>query len=355
MSEFIIPKIEFLLPKKIETYLYTLSQIYKKENERMLQKILVNSSYYVHEDFIRYNDVEKENIGHQLLLYLAEPIYMEIYDEIDNYSTRIQKDLQNFTKAYNIEYIDSVIIESRNDSYDENWREESGISVESNKRIVKENIINRIWGNPNNFNLFLSHKSEFKKESAQLKQDLLFYGISCFVAHEDIEPAKEWQNEIENALFSADALLALMTEKFHESNWTDQEIGIAIGRGIPIISVRLGTDPYGFIGKYQALTIDSESKPYIVACLLIRNCPKMVDVFIDKVEVSTSWEISNSLSVLLPHISELSTQQVERLINAYHSNFEVKRSFGFDGSHPDDYGKGLKLELERITKLEINL
>jgi hypothetical protein len=50
-----------------------------------------------------------------------------------------------------------------------------------------------------------------------------------------------------------DALLALLTEKFHESNWTDQEIGAAIGRQKLIIPLRKGIDPYGFIGKYQGI------------------------------------------------------------------------------------------------------
>ena len=61
--------------------------------------------------------------------------------------------------------------------------------------------------------------------------------------------------EIEKALFSMHALLPLLTDGFHDSNWTDQEIGIAVGRGVPVISVKLGTDPYGFIAKYQAVQV----------------------------------------------------------------------------------------------------
>ena len=101
------------------------------------------------------------------------------------------------------------------------------------------------------FKLFICHLASFKKTLGLLKSELVKYGISAFVAHEDIEPAKEWQAEIEKGLFSMDALCAVLMPGFKESNWTDQEIGVAIGRGVLIIPIRRELDPYGFIGKYQ--------------------------------------------------------------------------------------------------------
>lgn len=41
---------------------------------------------------------------------------------------------------------------------------------------------------------------------------------------------------------------------FHRSNWTDQEIGYAMGRGVLIVTVDLGTAPYGFTSKFQAIS-----------------------------------------------------------------------------------------------------
>lgn len=40
---------------------------------------------------------------------------------------------------------------------------------------------------------------------------------------------------------------------FKESSWTDQEVGFAVGRGVLIIPIIRGLDPYGFISKYQGL------------------------------------------------------------------------------------------------------
>jgi len=103
------------------------------------------------------------------------------------------------------------------------------------------------------FKLFLSHLSSFKATTALLQNELKKYGVSCFVAHNDISPTSEWQKEIEKALFSMDALVAILMPGFRESLWTDQETGIAIGRDVLVIPLDKGLVPYGFISKYQAL------------------------------------------------------------------------------------------------------
>ena len=112
---------------------------------------------------------------------------------------------------------------------------------------------------PGHFRLFLSHLSSYKKKAGILKDCLEKYGISAFVAHEDIQPTKLWQKEIEKGLFSMDALCALIMPGFKESDWTDQEVGVAIGRGVLVISIRKNMDPYGFIGKFQGFQSKGKS------------------------------------------------------------------------------------------------
>jgi len=77
-----------------------------------------------------------------------------------------------------------------------------------------------------------------------------------------VRTADEWNGTLEGyvlrmvqdapALATCEALVALLHDKFHASNWTDQEIGFAMGRGVPAFAVRLGETPYGFIGRFQA-------------------------------------------------------------------------------------------------------
>ncbi len=80
------------------------------------------------------------------------------------------------------------------------------------------------------------------------------YGLSCFVAHEDITPSKEWQATIEACLATCDVCVVIIDDEFHGSYWTDQEVGWCAGRGVLVIPVCTSTImPYGFAGKYQAL------------------------------------------------------------------------------------------------------
>ena len=101
-------------------------------------------------------------------------------------------------------------------------------------------------------------------------------------------PQKAWQDEIENALFSMDAFVALMTPEFHDSLWTDQEVGVAIGRGVPIIAIKLGTNPYGFIGKFQALSCSWNNAAKEIVKILVKH-DRMIDSFINAVENCTDF------------------------------------------------------------------
>jgi hypothetical protein len=111
----------------------------------------------------------------------------------------------------------------------------------------------RNWQGTKDFRLFISHISKNKDKATRLKTCLSNHAISGFVAHEGIHPTLEWQLEIERALHSMDAFLAIHTVDFSRSMWTQQEIGFAVGKRTKIISLRMGEDPTGFISKRQAL------------------------------------------------------------------------------------------------------
>lgn len=106
------------------------------------------------------------------------------------------------------------------------------------------------------FKLFLSHTHANKALAGEIRSALAEHGIDAFVAHEMIEPTKEWQEEIETALGTCDALAALWTPDFVGSRWCDQEVGFALGRGRLVVAIKQGADPHGFAGKYQAIPGD---------------------------------------------------------------------------------------------------
>lgn len=103
--------------------------------------------------------------------------------------------------------------------------------------------------------LFISHLSSNKMRMSSLKKELAHWGICAFIAHEDIEPTREWMQEIEAALETMDALAAVVEPGFKESDWCAQEVGYALGRGVDVIPLRAGLDPFGFFGKYQGVQI----------------------------------------------------------------------------------------------------
>lgn len=214
---------------------------------------------------------------------------------------------------------------------------------------VTEVDLERIWGD-SPFRVFLSHKASSKMSTSGVKTALAKYGVSSFVAHEDIKPTREWQLEIEKALFSMDAFVALMTKDFHDSDWTDQEIGVAYGRKIPIFAVRLGKNPYGFIGKFQGLSSSWENVAKDLIPLFIRDS-KMIDAYIYALRRCSSYNQGNELARFLPNIANPSTTQVQQMVQAYNDNDELKRCYGFNGTGGHYYGPGLLDYLQNTLNL----
>ncbi len=105
--------------------------------------------------------------------------------------------------------------------------------------------------------VFISHLSANKRTVSALKAAMAHWGMSAFVAHEDIEPSKEWQHEIELALETMDVMVPVVEPGFRESNWCCQEVGFAMGRGLDVIPLRAGLDPFGLFGKYQGIQAKS--------------------------------------------------------------------------------------------------
>lgn len=199
---------------------------------------------------------------------------------------------------------------------------------------VPDDAFKRIWGG-SKIKLFLSHKAEEKENTSKLKDALQnVCGISSFVAHEDIHPTEEWQKEIENALFSMDALVALLTDGFKDSNWTDQEVGVAIGRGVPVIPVKISIIPYGFIGKYQALPGSGWDTPENMALKIFKtlyDClpdnSLLFDCALEKYSNSPSYDdSSNRLRDLLSVFETLNENQITRVLEAYNSNDQNYKS-----------------------------
>ena len=184
------------------------------------------------------------------------------------------------------------------------------------------------------FRLFLTHLSSEKAFAAELQEALLRFGITSFVAHNDIEPTLEWQAQIETALSTANSLVALLHPKFHLSNWTDQEIGFAMGRGLPVFAVRFGQDPYGFIGRFQAFAGHGKSAVVLARELFDsyrknkQSQRRMGEVLVNLFEDSGSFADAKAR---IGYLAELEVWQpgfISRIEAASESNSQISGSWG---------------------------
>jgi hypothetical protein len=184
------------------------------------------------------------------------------------------------------------------------------------------------------FRLFISHLSSEKVFAAELQEALLAFGISGFVAHNDIEPTLEWQTQIETALATADSLVALLHPAFHKSNWTDQEIGFAMGRGIPVFAVRFGQDPYGFIGRFQGFTGGGKTAGALAQELSEsyrknkQTQKRMAEVLVNLLEDSGTFAAAKTRIGYLEELESWDSAFVPRLEAMVESKSQISGSWG---------------------------
>ena len=193
--------------------------------------------------------------------------------------------------------------------------------------------VSHIWPE-GQFRLFLSHVAKYKVHVAKLKSELAWRGLAAFVAHEDIEPSAQWHHEIELSLRSMHALAALVTPEFHGSLWTDQEVGWALGRGVLVVPVRLGCDPYGLVGKYQGVA-GSLEKPgplaHALAAVLLGNPQthgEMRRSLVHAFTHSDSFAMSKDLWRMCAAVTDFSEEEVAAMLKACEENGQVARTFG---------------------------
>jgi hypothetical protein len=183
------------------------------------------------------------------------------------------------------------------------------------------------------FRLFISHVAAHKVAVSSLKSELAVYGVSSFVAHEDIEPSLEWQTEIELALETTDALLAVLTPDFHQSRWTDQEVGVVLGRGRLVVPLRVPEDPYGLMGKFQGLRGDlvapSPLALRIVDVLLSRNETSMAmrSGLVRGLELANSFARAAEVAAKIVAVTSFTVDQLSRIERAIDENSQVTDSF----------------------------
>lgn len=198
-----------------------------------------------------------------------------------------------------------------------------------------EAMTNDPWDGNLYLRLFVSHVAAHKVEVAALKEALAEYGVSGFVAHEDIEENAEWILVIETALQSCDAALAYLTDDFNLSPWIDQEIGYVISRRRPVVAMDVGRDPYGFIARYQSYRPHPEdsaqAKAKRIVEMLLRHdltSARMARALISRLVNSTGYSMTIELMrTINAEVKVFSAEMVSDLEFALEMNDQVYNSW----------------------------
>jgi len=184
--------------------------------------------------------------------------------------------------------------------------------------------------------VFASHLAAHKAFVAEVGDELKAWGIKLFVAHVSIEPDSEWELEIRRMLRSSDAGVVFLHPKILESHWCDQEVGWLLGRGVPCLPLKFeGTDPYGFLGKRQAQTmqhdVTSEGVASVVVAWLAMKqelAQRFFSSLIDALGDSPTYRRTDLIWDYLRAASNLDDSQVERLLAALRDNDQVHNANG---------------------------
>lgn len=240
--------VQFFLPSKLGSYLRRLEIEYRRSGSELPHEIITSARYFIREG-VAYDNWNGGIHGHDLVLFLPETIIEKIsLADQETIANQIKEDLQICAKGIENEFLNETLFElvDQGDA-------EFAKSVPFSNRVTAAPDQISFWQS-GYLRLFISHRDGHKAKAKQLAKSLKEYGISAFVAHDTIEPMTIWQHEITKGLETMEIMLVFLTDDLHDSVWTNQEIGFALGRNIPVITLKLeDRDPSGFIGTEQAL------------------------------------------------------------------------------------------------------
>lgn len=319
---------KFYLPSKIHLYLRRLLGEYKAESNSKLVSLISNSKVFVHEA-TSYENYNGGTYGHDIKFFLPYELITNIPVRNQSKLTeRVLEDLRICAGQISNEYINQVLFELD----DENDVEcQQSIHI-AEKPLPDPNALS-IW-KTGCIRLFISHRDTHKSEARELADALSEYGVSAFVAHETIGAMEKWQKVILDGLDSMEIMLAFITDDFHESCWTNQEIGYALAHNIPIISLKLqNKDPSGFISDTQALKGNlsdiCSSIPAIYKLLAekLGNQNRMQSALIDAFACTPDWSQAKiRFDRLKAHVKRLSEDEIENIISAYKTNDQLHKA-----------------------------
>lgn len=315
----------FSIGNRLKGYFKRLAIHYKSQGN-LAGLSIIETGYASINEGISFDNWNDGTTGHGLTIYLPESTLRELgsLKKQKALSELLRTDLNECNTLRN-EFIEELNLDL--------FQSDNPDCIASKKLFDSRKTdvnLGSIWTR-GYFRLFISHRDIYKVLVSGLADELKKYGISCFVAHENIEPLTDWPDEIEKALFSMDALLAVITNDFHEGYWTDQEVGFALGRGVPVIPLKVAQqNPQGLISQIQALKADL-NQPREAATIVFERIANSMEKSPDikNAAVETLVNAGNfdesifAVKNLLPRFSKLDSRDLQRITEAFKNNSQL--------------------------------
>lgn len=302
----------------IEEILALLRKKLKLKNLQTELRILSAATHDLSVDeYFNFDELE-----YDYTVYLDVPIelFVELEDQISEIEASILREARSLRRESTGEHFGNVRIRVAPET------RPRGIPL-----VVEDD--DSIWDS-GGFKLFLSHVSSQKGFAHELKEALRRYNITAFVAHDDIEPTAEWQQKIESALNSMDALAAILSDDFVNSPWCDQETGIAMGLGRLVVPVSIEANPHGFLSKYQRLNGMGRDASQIATGIcetLSRHeatQARMAVAHVELFKASNSYAQARARMSLLERMQFMTPEIAQSLRSAAQENDQITDAYG---------------------------
>jgi hypothetical protein len=318
-----------ILPQKVAGHLRRLIGAYEASGDHFLPALIESARFFVREETEEYTDLGETSVGHDVVLFIPMLVLQRVtLDEDRKTREKLRDDLNRCGSSVPLEYIRMVSFEVQEDADQEFQRSRS---VSALPKTTPEGVA--FW-KPGQIRLFISHRDTHKNEAHALADAVAMYGICAFVAHDTIEPMTTWRDEVQKGLETMEVMLAFVTDDFDDSVWTHQEIGFALGRGVPIISLQLQkAAPSGFLEARQAIKgrLDQPALAvediYKVLAEKLGNRDRLQSALISAfVEANDFNEARNRFDRLNAVVEKLTDQELQTIIEGFSKNDQLYRA-----------------------------
>ena len=313
---------KYTLPVRVPGYLQRLHLQYSRDGKNLLRDLIAASRSLVIE--------ETYESGHDVQLFIPIEVLSKIaINDQEAITESICEDLNELARNMPDEFVRAVRLDVNHENDPDSQRAKPVLSGPVPGPTYDLDSLS-IW-TPGMVRLFISHRDTYKSQANELADALEPYGISSFVAHDAIMPMTQWRAEIRKGLETMEIMLAFVTDDFHESAWTNQEIGFALARNIPVISLKLQQgDPQGFIDDQQALKgrlddpAESVQAIYDLLAERLGNRERLQSGLISAfVEARSFPETIRRFDRMEEVVNRLSGDEVKRIVDGFAANSQL--------------------------------